>query len=262
MKRIKKSKLIISIILLSLLIIEIITIGLSRASKTIDITLTAIDSSSALGNKEVTIEAAKTDDGNYFLTFPQEINGFHVKSYSMQREYATYEVDEEAVNQELEAANISINDIDTNIVVGADVEDDETESESNESNESNEENEANETNEIAEKSESQLIYENILAAHTTEIISTQSETYTPGTTVNLTNVERKSKKISATVTYDTTKQLDVTYYKQTLKANTVYSSKAATVEVTGYFPLNSKLVLNTFSNDQKANIENSILDKW
>ena len=54
MKRIKKSKLIISIILLSLLIIEIITIGLSRASKTIDITLTAIDSSSALGNKEMT----------------------------------------------------------------------------------------------------------------------------------------------------------------------------------------------------------------
>ena len=258
MKRIKKSKLIISIILLSLLIIEIITIGLSRASKTIDITLTAIDSSSALGNKEVTIEAAKTDDGNYFLTFPQEINGFHVKSYSMQREYATYEVDEEAVNQELEAANISINDIDTNIVVGANVEDDETESESNEANEATE---ANETNEIVEKSESQLIYENILTAHTTEIISSQSETYTPGTTVNLTNVERKSKKISATVTYDTTKQLDVTYYKQTLKANTVYSSKAATVEVTGYFPLNSKLVLNTFSNDQKANIENSILDK-
>ena len=266
MKRIKKSKLIISIILLSLLIIEIITIGLSRASKTIDITLTAIDASSTIGKKELTIEASKTDDGNYSLTFPKEINGFQVSSYSLQREYATFEVDEEAVNKKLEAANISLAEIDTESVKIGYPEEEEDEEEGNQTNDTIESNEAivdngvEETNEIVEKSESQLFYENLVAEHTKEIISTQAESYVPGTTVNLTNVERKYKKITATVTYDTNRQLDITYYKQTLKANTVYDSKASTVEVTGYFPLNSKLVLNSISNDQKANIENSILD--
>ena len=214
----------------------------------------------------MTIEASKTDDGNYSLTFPKEINGFQVSSYSLQREYATFEVDEEAVNKKLEAANISLAEIDTESVKIGYPEEEEDEEEGNQTNDTIESNEAivdngvEETNEIVEKSESQLFYENLVAEHTKEIISTQAESYVPGTTVNLTNVERKYKKITATVTYDTNRQLDITYYKQTLKANTVYDSKASTVEVTGYFPLNSKLVLNSISNDQKANIENSILD--
>ena len=255
MKRIKKSKLIISIILLSLLIIEVITIGLSRAGKTIDITITAIDSQSALGNKEEKIEATKNEDGTYSLTFPKTIEGFNVKSYSLTREYTSYQQDEAAIEQELEAANVSINDINTNItideIVGEeDAEDEETEEEPDEN---------NLENVVIEKSEAQLTYENIVASHTTEIVTTQDETYNPGTTVVLTKTEQKTKKISIQVTYDTKKKDDNTYYKQTLKANTVYNNKATTVEVEAYVPLNSKLVLKSYSSDQKDNISYSLL---
>ena len=254
MKQIKKSKLIISIILLSLLIIEVITIGLSRAGKTIDVTITAIDSQSALANKEEKIEANKNEDGTYSLTFPETINGFNVKQYSVTREYSSYEVDQEAIDSDMEEANISYNDIDTNITIGEIIDEDEDEEEN--------ESEGNEAvNEEVEKSEIQLIYENIVASHTTEIINSQAETYNPGTTIILTKAEQKTKKISTNILYETTKKDNTTYYKQTLKANTVYNNKATTVEVEAYVPLNSKLVLKSFSGDQKDNISNSILSK-
>ena len=112
---------------------------------------------------------------------------------------------------------------------------------------------------VIEKSEAQLTYENIVASHTTEIVTTQDETYNPGTTVVLTKTEQKTKKISIQVTYDTKKKDDNTYYKQTLKANTVYNNKATTVEVEAYVPLNSKLVLKSYSSDQKDNISYSLL---
>ena len=255
MKRIKKSKLIISIILLSLLIIEVITIGLSRAGKTIDITITAIDSQSALGNKEEKIEANKNEDGTYSLTFPETINGFKVKQYSLTREITTYQQDDEAIQQELEAANISSNDVDTSVSLYEimNPEEDDDEETTNEP----EENEA--LNEVAEKSETQLTYENILASHTTETVITQDETCVPGSTVVLTKTEQKNKAISAKVIFDTTTKDNITYYKQLLKANTVYNNKATTVEVEAYVPLNSKLVLKTYSNDEKDNISNSLL---
>ena len=271
MKRIKKNKLIISIILLSLLIIEIITIGLSRAGKTIDITITAIDSKNALGNKEEIIEASKNEDGTYSLTFPETINGFTVKSYSLNREYTNYETNQEAVDQALEAANISTNDINTEIDVrklieGDDeVDEDETINEtsneiSNEiSNDASNEIADESQNEVEEKSEAQLIYENILISHTTEVVKSQIETYTPGSTAILTKTEQKTKSISAEVIYDTSSRDNTTYYKQTLKANTVYNNKATTVEVEAYVPLNSKLVLKTYTSDQKDNISNSLL---
>ena len=266
MKRIKKSKLIISIILLSLLIIEIITIGLSRASKTIDITLTAIDSSSALGNKEMTIEASKTDDGNYSLTFPESINGFNVKQYSLTREYTSYETDDEAIAQDMEAANISINDIDANVtareIIEKDEEDEEDEEETTTNTEegNNQQDENESSNSVTEKSEAQLTYENIIVSHTTEVTNTQSEVYLPGSTITLTKAERKTGKISTTVTYETKQRNDNTLYKQSFKANTAFDKKASTVEVTAYAPLNSKMVLKTFSEDEKNNISTSLLD--
>ncbi len=272
MKRIKKSKLIISIILLSLLIIEVITIGLSRAGKTIDITITAIDSQSALGNKEEKIEASKNDDGTYSLTFPESINGFNVKQYSLTREYTSYETDDEAISKDMEAANISINDIDANVTAREIIEKDEEVEENedtqegnqvettNTEEENNQQDENESSNPVTEKSEAQLTYENIIVSHTTEVTNTQSEVYLPGSTITLTKTERKTGKISTTVTYETKQRNDNTLYKQTFKANTAFDKKATTVEVTAYAPLNSKLVLKTLTNDEKNNISTSLLN--
>ena len=272
MKRIKKSKLIISIILLSLLIIEVITIGLSRAGKTIDITITAIDSQSALGNKEEKIEASKNDDGTYSLTFPNSINGFNVKQYSLTREYTSYETDDEAISQDMEAANISVNDIDANVTAreliekDEEVEENEDTQEGNQAETTNTEEEINQqdenesSNPVKEKSEAQLTYENIIVSHTTEVTNTQSEVYLPGSTITLTKAERKTGKISTTVTYETKQRNDNTLYKQSFKANTAFDKKATTVEVTAYAPLNSKLVLKTLTSDEKNNISTSLLN--
>ena len=160
----------------------------------------------------------------------------------------------------MEAANISINDIDANVTAREIIEKDEEETTTNTEEGNNQQDENESSNSVTEKSEAQLTYENIIVSHTTEVTNTQSEVYLPGSTITLTKAERKTGKISTTVTYETKQRNDNTLYKQSFKANTAFDKKASTVEVTAYAPLNSKMVLKTFSEDEKNNISTSLLD--
>lgn len=246
MKHISRKKIIIAIILLTLLIIEVIAVGLSRANKTIDIVITAHDSSNVLADKKITIEATKNDDKTYSLTLPEEIEGYYFDTITWDRKTRTDDTDYDAVDNEIRERNlVSYQDEDGHLRLA--------ENNSDENSTSADENTISET---------QKTYDEIVAKHTKSTYTSELETNYPGKTITLTNVEVDSKEISAKAVFTTKKVGDNTYYKKSLSTKTDYNGNSTEVTVSGYMPLNSKLILNGLSKDEKNNISNVSLNNY
>jgi exosome complex RNA-binding protein Csl4 len=103
------------------------------------------------------------------------------------------------------------------------------------------------------------IEQNVIANHTTTIEHITPENHMPGETIILTEAEYKKKEINVKANFITSVVNGKTYYKKALKAETKYKDNVTIVEVTSYYPMNSKLVLKNLSDDQKQNIEISAI---
>jgi hypothetical protein len=165
--RINRKKLILLIIVLSLLIIEMIAVGLSRAEREAKITINAVDFESKLSEKNTIVRATQDEEGNYSLVLPEVVGEYYVSSYEVQRLNTEEVLDENGLQEELNAA---LDNMDKNATT------DETLSE---------------------------IEQNVIANHTTTIEHITPENHMPGETIILTEAEYKKKEINVKANFIT-----------------------------------------------------------
>ena len=229
MKNIKSKNILILIFLLTILIIGIVIFSNSMANKVINISATIKDSKEELKDETIKITATGDEDGSYYITLPEEINGIKVTKYTMEEAVITEETvikdDEEIIDSSKDTENTN------NIEEKGKIEETSEQSDT----EKIEENELTETKEITEKEESSE--ENV------EVVKKESKvksTKKPGDKVCLTAEQIKNKEIEIVAKYDSKEVEDgLVLYNKILEEE----KDDRNIKLEGYMPYDSTVII-------------------
>ena len=243
MKRIRKKNIIVSIIMLILIILEIISIGRSRANKNITINLKTVDYNGEISTIDYQIEAISGQSG-YYITLPKSINSKYVDEYYFPS--LRFESKDNQTEEKQETSEIS-----------------------NEVNEIAETNELFETSGVNETSNEILDVSNEVEKTNTNQTQVKNEistpssqtTKAPGDVIYLTEDELKSKTISTQVAYDFTIEEDNTklYYEQIIQ-NSKYYENDTNLILEGYMPEKAKIELEVLEQDKINDYESQAVE--
>lgn len=258
MKRIRRKNIIALIVILILVILQIISIGRSRANKNTTITLKTADYNGEISTVDYQIEATSSKSG-FFITLPNSINSKYVNEYIFSSSrFQSNETDSSESNkttstdENTSTENVSSTSSTNSVNSTGNVETNTSSKSENNTNSSKLSGSNEAGNKNADKTKNANT--NSVTSNTNEQKETSNSSSTtikyPGDTIYLTEDELKNKTLSTQVTYDYTVTSDNTklYYEQILQ-NSKYFENDTNIILEGYMPKDAKLELEELDQD-------------